>query len=126
MTDYIKLAKEVIAIEAGSIAALAERLDENFIRAVDAILNCKGRVIVAGMGKSGLIGKKIAATFNSTGVPSSFLHPAEAMHGDLGLVTSDDLMFLISKSGQIGEIELLLATARRLGIPNRFVRHCRI
>ncbi len=117
MTDYIKLAKEVIAIEAGSIAALAERLDENFIRAVDAILNCKGRVIVAGMGKSGLIGKKIAATFNSTGVPSSFLHPAEAMHGDLGLVTSDDLMFLISKSGQIGEIELLLATARRLGIP---------
>ncbi len=116
MTDYIKLAKEVISIEAEAIAALADRLDQNFTRAVDALLNCKGRVIVAGMGKSGLIGKKITATFNSTGIASSFLHPAEAMHGDLGLVTANDVMFLISKSGQMGEIELLLATARRLGI----------
>ena len=116
MTDYIKLAKEVISIEAEAVAALADRLDQNFTRAVDALLNCKGRVIVAGMGKSGLIGKKIAATFNSTGIASSFLHPAEAMHGDLGLVTSNDIMFLITKSGQMGEIELLLATARRLCI----------
>jgi len=116
MTDYIKLAKEVISIEAEAIAALADRLDQNFNRAVEAILNCKGRVVVAGMGKSGLIGKKITATFNSTGIPSSFLHPAEAMHGDLGLITANDVMLLISKSGQMGEIELLLATARRLGI----------
>jgi len=116
MTDYLKLAKEVIAIEAEAIAALADRLDQNFNRAVEAILNCQGRVVVAGMGKSGLIGKKISATFNSTGIPSSFLHPADAMHGDLGLITANDVMLLISKSGQMGEIELLLATARRLGI----------
>ncbi|MCH7690589.1 MAG: KpsF/GutQ family sugar-phosphate isomerase [candidate division Zixibacteria bacterium] len=116
MTDYIKLAKEVIAIEAEAIAALADRLDQNFTCAVEAILNCQGRLIVAGMGKSGLIGKKISATFNSTGIPSSFLHPSDAMHGDLGLITASDVMLLISKSGQMGEIELLLATARRLGI----------
>ena len=116
MTDYLKLAKEVISREAEAIAALADRLNQNFNRAVETILNCQGRVIVAGMGKSGLIGKKISATFNSTGIPSSFLHPAEAMHGDLGLITANDVMLLISKSGQMGEIELLLATARRLGI----------
>lgn len=116
MTDYIKLAKEVIAIEAEAIAALADRLDQNFACAVETILNCQGRLIVAGMGKSGLIGKKICATFNSTGIPSSFLHPSDAMHGDLGLITASDVMLLISKSGQMGEIELLLATARRLGI----------
>ncbi|MEE8405438.1 MAG: KpsF/GutQ family sugar-phosphate isomerase [candidate division Zixibacteria bacterium] len=116
MTDYIKLAKEVIAIEAEAIAALSDRLDQNFTFAVETILNCQGRLIVAGMGKSGLIGKKISATFNSTGIPSSFLHPSDAMHGDLGLITASDVMLLISKSGQMGEIELLLATARRLGI----------
>ncbi len=116
MTDYLKLAKEVISIEAEAIAALADRLDQNFNRAVETILNCQGRVVVAGMGKSGLIGKKISATFNSTGIPSSFLHPADAMHGDLGLIAASDVMLLISKSGQMGEIELLLATARRLGV----------
>ena len=116
MTDYLKLAREVISIEAEAIAALAERLDQNFSRAVEASLNCQGRLIVAGMGKSGLIGKKISATFNSTGIPSTFLHPADAMHGDLGLIAADDVMLLISKSGQMGEIELLLATARRLEI----------
>ena len=116
MTDYLKLAREVISIEAEAIAALAERLDQNFSRAVEAILNCQGRLIVAGMGKSGLIGKKISATFNSTGIPSTFLHPADAMHGDLGLIAADDVMLLISKSGQMGEIELLLTTARRLEI----------
>ena len=104
MTDYLKLAREVISIEAEAIAALAERLDQNFSRAVEAILNCQGRLIVAGMGKSGLIGKKISATFNSTGIPSTFLHPADAMHGDLGLIAADDVMLLISKSCQRGEI----------------------
>ena len=81
-----------------------------------AILDCHGRVIVAGMGKSGLIGKKIAATFNSTGIPSFFLHPVEAVHGDLGLMCSEDLLLLVSKSGQLGEMDMLVSAARRLGV----------
>lgn len=117
MKEYIKQAKEVIQIEAESIASLMGRLDDNFIKAVETILECKGRVIVAGMGKSGLIGQKIAATFNSTGIPSFFLHPAEALHGDLGVITPADVLFLISKSGLLGETELLISTARRLNIP---------
>lgn len=117
MKDYIEQAKEVIRIEAESIAALNNRLDENFAKAVEAILKCKGRVIVAGMGKSGLIGQKIAATFNSTGIPSFFLHPAEALHGDMGVIIPDDILFLISKSGQLGESEFMISAARRLHIP---------
>lgn len=116
MTQLGDYAKEVFRIEAEAIASLADRLDEKFDEAVNAILGCKGRVIVAGMGKSGLIGKKIAATLNSTGISSFFLHPAEAMHGDLGLIQSEDIMMLISKSGQFGEMEFLAAAARRLGI----------
>lgn len=116
MTQLIDYAKEVIRIEAEAIASLADRLDEKFDQAVNAILECKGRVIVGGMGKSGLIGKKIAATLNSTGISSFFLHPAEAMHGDLGLIQPEDIMMLISKSGQFGEMEFLVATARRMGI----------
>lgn len=117
MNDYIKQAKEVISIESDSVSALCERLDDNFTKAVEAILKCTGRVIVAGMGKSGLIGQKIAATFNSTGIPSFFLHPAEALHGDLGVITPADVLLLISKSGQLGETELLVSTAGRLNIP---------
>ncbi|MFH2047953.1 MAG: KpsF/GutQ family sugar-phosphate isomerase, partial [bacterium] len=83
-------------------------------KAVELIKNCKGRVIVSGMGKSGLIGKKIAATFNSTGIASFFLHPAEAMHGDLGLIQAEDVLLTISKSGRLGESELLITTAKRL------------
>lgn len=109
-------AREVIRAEAEAVAALADRLDDSFNHAVDAILNCRGRVIVAGMGKSGLIGKKIAATFNSTGIPSFFLHPAEAMHGDLGLMRDEDILMPISKSGHLGEMEMLVSTARRLGV----------
>ena len=116
MTDLKEYAKQVIQIEAEAVAAMADRLDENFDRAVSAILECQGRVIVAGMGKSGLIGKKIAATFNSTGISSFFLHPSEAMHGDLGLMRSEDILLLISKSGQLGEMDLLVSTARRLGV----------
>ena len=111
--DY---AREVIRAEAAAVAALTERLNEDFDRAVEAILDCNGRVIVAGMGKSGLIGKKIAATFNSTGIASIFLHPAEALHGDLGLIRGEDLLLLISKSGRMGEMEMLVATAKRLGV----------
>lgn len=116
MKDYREYAREVIRIEAESVAAVADKLDDNFNKAVEAILDCKGRIIVAGMGKSGLIGKKIVATFNSTGISSFFLHPAEAMHGDLGLMREDDILMLISKSGQLGEMEMLLSAARRLGV----------
>ncbi len=111
-----EIAREVIQTEAEAVAALADKLDESFDNAVKAILDCKGRVIVAGMGKSGLIGKKIVATFNSTGISSFFLHPAEALHGDLGLMREDDILMLISKSGLMGDMELLVSTARRLGV----------
>ena len=116
MSDSKDYAKEVFQIESEAIAAMVDKLDDNFNLAVDAILKCNGRVIVAGMGKSGLIGKKIAATFNSTGISSFFLHPAEAKHGDLGLMRKDDILMLISKSGRLGETEMLIATARRLGV----------
>lgn len=117
MSKYREYAKEVILTEADAVKAMAEKLDENFDHAVDAILTCKGRVIVGGMGKSGLIGKKIVATFNSTGISSFFLHPAEAMHGDLGLMRADDILLLISKSGRLGEMETLISAARRLAVP---------
>lgn len=116
MKDLKKFAREVIRHEAEAVAALADRLDENFERAVEEILDCSGRVIVTGMGKSGLIGRKIVATFNSTGISSFFLHPAEALHGDLGLVRSEDIMMVISKSGQLYELEELIAAAKRLGV----------
>ncbi len=116
MTDLKEYAKQVIQSEAEAVLAMAEKLDENFNKAVSAIQECPGRVIVAGMGKSGLIGKKIAATFNSTGIASFFLHPAEAVHGDLGLMRSEDILLLISKSGQLGEMDLLISAARRLGM----------
>lgn len=116
MSRAREIAKNVFAVQAEAVAALAGRLDENFDRAVEAILQCRGRVIVAGMGKSGLVGKKLVATFNSTGTSSFFLHPAEAMHGDLGLIRQDDILMLISKSGVLGESALLLAAARRLAM----------
>jgi len=114
MTDHKKHAANVFRIESDAIAAMGLRLDEQFNKAVELIKNCKGRVIVSGMGKSGLIGKKIAATFNSTGIASFFLHPAEAMHGDLGLIQAEDVLLTISKSGLLGESELLITTAKRL------------
>jgi len=116
MNDPIEFAKRIIKSEASAIGAMAERLDDKFYEAVKLILSCKGRVIISGMGKSGLIGKKIAATFNSTGIASYFLHPAEAMHGDLGLIKQDDVLMLISKSGQQGEVEAIVGVARRLGV----------
>lgn len=115
--DLVAYAQSVIRQEAASVAAMADRLNGSFNAAVQAIMECKGRVIVAGMGKSGLIGRKITATFNSTGVSSFFLHPAEAVHGDLGLVRSDDIMLLISKSGQIDDLAYIIAAARRIGVP---------
>ncbi len=117
MKEYAKDGKEVIRAEAEAVLSMADRLDESFDQATDAILKCEGRVIVTGMGKSGLVGRKIVATFNSTGISSFFLHPAEALHGDLGLIRPEDVLMILSKSGQLYEVEPVLAAARRLGMP---------
>ncbi|MFH2036555.1 MAG: KpsF/GutQ family sugar-phosphate isomerase, partial [Candidatus Zixiibacteriota bacterium] len=107
---------EVIKKEAAAIARLAEQVDENFEKAVNLILECKGRLIVTGMGKSGLVGKKVAATFSSIGIASFFLHPAEGVHGDLGIVQSDDILIAITKSGATEELNQILPTIKRLGV----------
>ena len=107
----------VLEIEASSLSHLSSKLDLNFARACRAILECKGRVIVIGIGKSGHIGNKIAATLASTGTPAFFVHPAEAIHGDLGMITKDDLAILISKSGEANEILTFMPLLKRLGIP---------
>ena len=112
----LETGKEVIRKEAKELAGLAERLDENFVSAVNKILECKGRVIVTGMGKSGIIGKKIAAMLSSIGVASFFLHAAEGVHGDLGLVRDDDIMIAISKSGATDELYQILPAVKRLGV----------
>ncbi len=111
----LEQAKEVLKIEAHGILGLMDRLGIEFIRAVEMILKAKGRVILTGMGKSGLIARKIAATLNSTGTPSLFLHPAEAIHGDLGMVTSDDIILAISNSGETPEISSLLPILKQMG-----------
>ncbi|HXW57379.1 MAG TPA: KpsF/GutQ family sugar-phosphate isomerase [Candidatus Cybelea sp.] len=110
-------AKRVLQIEADAIAGLIERLDQNFERAVEILFSCTGRVVVTGLGKSGLIGRKISATLASTGTPSLFLHAAEALHGDLGVLTSDDVLLSISQSGETEELVALLESVKRLGIP---------
>ena len=110
------IARDVIRKEADAVAGLLERLDDNFDRAVEVILKTTGRVIVTGMGKSGIIGKKIAATFSSTGTPAIFLHPAEAIHGDLGIVTGRDIVLAVSKSGDTAELHQLIPAFKRLGI----------
>ncbi|HEV2224583.1 MAG TPA: KpsF/GutQ family sugar-phosphate isomerase [Candidatus Acidoferrales bacterium] len=109
-------AQHVLRIEADAIAGLIERLDERFERAVEMIFRCRGRVIVTGMGKSGLIGRKISATLASTGTPSVFLHAAEALHGDLGMLMRDDVVLAVSTSGETEELLALLETIKRLGI----------
>ncbi|MCG6889469.1 MAG: KpsF/GutQ family sugar-phosphate isomerase [Gammaproteobacteria bacterium] len=114
---YIQLGLAVLKTEADAISALVERLDENFTRACELILDCKGRVVVTGMGKSGHIGNKIAATLASTGTPAFFMHSGEASHGDLGMITADDLVIALSNSGETSEITLLLPLLKRLGIP---------
>jgi arabinose-5-phosphate isomerase len=102
-------------MEASAVAALADRLDESFDRAVDLIVGCGGRVVVTGMGKSGIICQKLAATFSSTGTPAFFLHPAEALHGDLGMIVAGDLLIVVSNSGETHEVVRLLELVRRLG-----------
>ena len=107
--------REVLTIEAEAILGLQRRLGEEFARVVEAILACRGRVIVTGMGKSGLVGRKIAATFASTGTPAFFLHPGEGIHGDLGMVTGGDLILALSNSGESQEVLGLLPTIKILG-----------
>jgi arabinose-5-phosphate isomerase len=109
------LARKVLETEAAAVLALVSRLDERFDRAVDLLFNCKGRVILTGMGKSGIICQKIAATLASTGTPAFFLHPAEAMHGDLGVIQRDDVVVALSYSGETDEILNLIEAIRRLG-----------
>ena len=111
----IALARKVLQTEAAAILALVDRLDDRFEEAVRILLDCRGRVIVTGMGKSGIICRKIAATFSSTGTPAFFLHPAEAIHGDLGVLQSDDVIVALSNSGETEELLRLLETIKRLG-----------
>ena len=110
------LAKNVLDIEANSILRLKNNIGEEFDKAVDILFNCKGRVIVTGMGKSGLIGRKIAATLTSTGTPSYFLHPAESTHGDSGIITRNDVVIAISNSGETQELLNLLPLIKRFGV----------
>ena len=111
----IELARKVLRIEAAAILGLIDRLDGGFERAVNLLFECRGRVIVTGMGKSGIICRKIAATLSSTGTSAFFLHPAEAIHGDLGAIREDDVVLALSHSGETGELIRLLESIRRLG-----------
>jgi arabinose-5-phosphate isomerase len=111
----LNLAREVLSIEAAAVLALIHRIDENFLRALDIILSCKGRVIVSGMGKSGHIARKIASTLSSTGTPAYFVHPAEASHGDLGMITSEDVFIALSYSGESEELLTIVPVIKRQG-----------
>ncbi|WP_374429236.1 SIS domain-containing protein [Tabrizicola sp.] len=116
-TDLLATGRRVIRREAGALETLAEALDGAFSQAVSLLMDARGRVIVSGMGKSGHIARKIAATFASTGTPAHFVHPAEASHGDLGMVAEGDVLIVLSNSGETPELADLLAHAKRFGIP---------
>ena len=114
--DFIRSAKAVLQLESASVTQLIDRLDETFSAACNLVLDCEGRVIVVGIGKSGHIGNKIAATFASTGTPAFFVHPSEASHGDLGMITPKDLVIAISNSGNTPEILTILPIIKRMGV----------
>ena len=113
----LALARETLGIEADAVSAMAKRLDARFAQAVGLVLQSQGRVVVMGMGKSGHVGRKIAATLASTGTPAMFVHPAEASHGDLGMITSGDVVLGISNSGESEELTTLLPLIKRMGVP---------
>ena len=113
--DYLTSARRTLAVEADAVRDLSGALDTEFVTACEAILNCQGRVIVTGMGKSGHIGNKIAATLASTGTPAFFVHPGEASHGDMGMITKDDVVIALSNSGSSGEVVAMLPLLARLG-----------
>jgi len=115
--ELLNLAKQALETEANAIIGLQERLDATFARAVELILNCQGRIVVTGMGKSGHIGRKLAATLSSTGTPALFLHPAEGVHGDLGSITEGDVLIALSYGGDTEEISAILPAIKRLGVP---------
>jgi len=115
--SYINSAIKTINTEIEGLTSLLDFFDENYIKAVDLILNCKGRIVFSGMGKSGHIANKIAASFASTGTPSFFIHPGEASHGDLGMITSDDVVILLSNSGETKELKDIIYYCRRFDIP---------
>ena len=112
-----QLAVEALQIEADAVAALARRVDARFAEAVGLLLACRGRVVVMGMGKSGHIGRKLAATLASTGTPAMFVHPAEASHGDLGMITESDAVLALSNSGESEELTAILPVIKRMGVP---------
>jgi arabinose-5-phosphate isomerase len=116
-TEFLKAGHRVVRIEADALSALADALDDNFGVAVEVILSARGRVIVSGMGKSGHVARKIAATFASTGTPAHFVHPAEASHGDLGMMAEGDVALVLSNSGETPELADLVAYTRRFNIP---------
>lgn len=111
----VELARRVLQIEAEAVRSLGDRLDQTFLRALDLILSCQGRVIVSGIGKSGHIARKIAATMASTGTPAYFVHAAEAVHGDLGMITRDDVLIAISNSGENEELLMVIPIVKRMG-----------
>jgi arabinose-5-phosphate isomerase len=113
--DILDMARRTLAIEAAAVSALEQRLDADFARAVEILLACRGRVVVSGMGKSGHIGGKIAATLASTGTPAFFMHPAEASHGDLGMITGDDVVIALSNSGESPELVAIVPLIKRRG-----------
>jgi arabinose-5-phosphate isomerase len=113
----LETAKRVLRVESEAIASLIDRLDARFEKAVELLYACKGRVVVTGLGKSGLVGRKLAATLASTGTPALFLHTGEALHGDLGMLTAGDVMLAISASGETAELIELLETVKRLAVP---------
>lgn len=115
LAECIASAREVLRIESQAVKGLADRIDERFFEAVERILECRGRVVVSGMGKAGLVGRKIQATLASTGTPAIFLHPAEAIHGDLGMVLPDDVVLSLSNSGETEEIVRLLPHIKKIG-----------
>ncbi|MEK8089948.1 KpsF/GutQ family sugar-phosphate isomerase [Thermithiobacillus plumbiphilus] len=117
LSDLCRLARDVIRLEAEAVAALEDRIGPEFDRACELLLNCPGRIVVTGMGKSGIIGKKIAATLASTGSPALFLHPAEGSHGDLGMLTRHDVLLALSNSGETAEILAILPLIKRMQVP---------
>ncbi len=114
--EILEIAREALKTEADAVSALSYRLDRSFEKLIDTIIKSRGRIVVIGMGKSGLVGRKIAATLSSTGTPAFFVHPAEAVHGDLGMITSDDIILTISNSGETDEIVKLIPFLKRFNV----------
>ncbi len=116
-TELIEVGRKVLRLEGEAVLGLQELLDERFVKAVQLLTDLQGRVIASGVGKSGIVARKIASTLTSTGTPAFFLHPVEGVHGDLGMVLREDLLLAISKSGESDELQELLAVVKRLGVP---------